>query len=335
MASRVNDASALGVQGEPSAPAGAPAPQQDVALSADDVCVPIEDDDTVRCIFCLDPASDEERVNKSPCLCTGTLMALHKTCLKVDLMKNLRLSCSICHFPFSYEVSLEPHNFYSRLKTFFTSRRVQIMYGLGVPICIVLLVTSVFVKLSDPSFNILSTVIIGGAIFFVLGLYLGIGVNDLPVHTVHVRLLSPTAEERDEFKRAPIEALKRRRQQEKLGSIGAEIKKGRLKPRPEQQVVNFDFPITIQMIHDQEQPPVLKALINRSNEEAKRIQEEEAAAARRAEAASAEAADAATTSTTSAANTPRDTIEMTPADERAARGAAAAEEGTAGGVPPS
>mmetsp|Transcript_23844 Transcript_23844/g.70246 ORF Transcript_23844/g.70246 Transcript_23844/m.70246 type:complete len:377 (+) Transcript_23844:78-1208(+) len=54
------------------------------------------------CYYCCEHASPAERIRASPCMCRGDLASLHKVCLTRDLERQLRATCSVCHFPYVY-----------------------------------------------------------------------------------------------------------------------------------------------------------------------------------------------------------------------------------------
>jgi hypothetical protein len=78
------------------------------AVSAEAATDRAEAEEGAFCIFCLEPAEESQLLGHSPCLCSGSLSAIHHSCMRQDLSKNLRLQCSICQYPFHYDARVVP-----------------------------------------------------------------------------------------------------------------------------------------------------------------------------------------------------------------------------------
>lgn len=273
---------------EPTAAAGAPTGLDEAAVA--DVCVECDDEDDDRaeeegvvCIFCLERAEPHERITRSPCLCIGSMAALHKDCLREDLVKNLRLACSICRYPFRYDTKLRSHGFLGRLGMLLAPARNRLLFGVGTLAILIFGALALALQLLAPGFNSLPFAYVAVGVCFVTVLYFGVSINELPVHTIQVALLEPTDEEREQFRRAP-EETRRMRQQQEMQSVARSLKRG-LELRAQRnplEIVAFGFPITLQMIADQNTPPSLRALVNRSQEAAHEAREATMAAAQEA-----------------------------------------------------
>lgn len=239
---------------------------------------------TAQCIFCLEPADEDERIEKSPCMCVGSMSAIHKLCLKEDLMKNLRLTCSICRYPFKYETTMISHGFCHRAYMMIKQKKWhQYLFTIGPIIIIIMLALSLYTQLNNIPGEWSWLTYIGGAAFFVTTLAFGVLTNEQPVHTVRVVLLQPTEEELAAFRAAPDEVTRRRRAEPQMQSVAAAIRETRRKRKDEStkklQIVSFDFPITLEMIAAQSAPKELRALVKRSQEVAQQLREAEEAAA--------------------------------------------------------